>query len=78
MKTVLLPVLATLAGLLRSRTLLHLEILALRQQLAMVTAGNPKRPRFRRRDRFFWVWLYRIWPGCLQTLHVFKADTLVR
>jgi hypothetical protein len=26
----------------------------------------------------FWVWLYRMWPGCLQTLHVFKADTLVR
>ncbi len=78
MKTVLPPVLATLAGFLRSRTLLHLEIHALRQQLAMVTASNPKRLRFRRRDRFFWVWLYRIWPGCLPTLVVFKAGTLVR
>ena len=54
MRTVLLPVLATLAGLLWSRALLHLEILALRQQLAMVTARDRKRLRFRRRDRFFW------------------------
>ena len=47
MKTVLLPMLATLAGLLRTRALLHLEILALRQQLAMVTAREPKRLRRR-------------------------------
>ncbi len=78
MKTVLLPVLATLTGLLRSRALLHMEILALRQQLAMVTARERKRLRFRQRDRLFGVWLYRIWRDCLQTLVVFKADTLVR
>ncbi len=78
MKTILRPLLATLAGLFRSRAVLHMEILALRQQLAMVTERDGKRLRFRRRERLFWVWLYRIWPGCLQTLHVFKADTLVR
>ena len=78
MKTVVLPLLATLAGLLRSRALLHMEILALRQQLAMVTERNHKRLRFHRRERLFWVLLYRVWPGCLQALHVFKADTLVR
>jgi hypothetical protein len=55
-----------------------MEILALRQQLAMVTQRNPKRLRFRRRERLFWVRLYPLWPGYLQTLHVFKADTLVR
>ena len=77
MKTILLPLLVTLAGLLRSRAVLHLEILALRQQLAMVTRKDRKL-RFRRRERLFWVWLYRIWPGCLETLAVFKADTLVR
>ena len=37
MKTILVPLLATLAGLLRNRALLHLEILALRQQLAVPT-----------------------------------------
>ncbi len=78
MKTLLLPLLATLAGLLRSRALLHLEILALRQQLAMVASREPKRFRCRRQVRLFWVWLYRIWPGCLKTLAIFKPDTLVR
>ena len=77
MKTIVLPLLATLAGLLRSRSVLHLEILALRQQLAMVTRTDRKL-RFRQRERLFWIWLYRIWPGCLETLIVFKADTLVR
>ena len=78
MKTILIPLLATFAGLLRSRAVLHLEILALRQQLAMVTAREHKRLRFRLSERLFWVWFYRIWPGCLETLAVFKADTLVR
>ncbi|MGB5408965.1 MAG: helix-turn-helix domain-containing protein, partial [Thiogranum sp.] len=44
----------------------------------MVTARDRKRLRFRRRERLFWVWFYRLWPGCLETLVVFKADTLVR
>jgi len=78
MKTILHPMLATLTGLFRSRTLLHLEIFALRQQLGMVTERDRKRLRFRRCERLFWVWLYRVWPGCIQALHVFKADTLVR
>ena len=78
MKTLLLPLLTTAAGLFRNRALLHLEILALRQQLAMIAERDCKRLRFRRRERLFWVWLYRLWPGCLETLAVFKADTLVR
>ncbi len=57
MKTIVLPLLATLVGLLRSRTVLHLEILALRQQLAMVTQKNRKL-RLRRRERMFWIWHY--------------------
>jgi hypothetical protein len=78
MKTIIVPVLSTLLGLLQSRALLHLEILALRQQLAMVKHRTPKRLRFHQRERLFWVWLYRLWPSCLKTLHVFKPDTLVR
>ena len=49
MKTILHPLLATLAGIFQSRASLHLEILALRQQLAMVATRNRKRLRFRRR-----------------------------
>ena len=39
---------------------LAVENLALRQQLA-VLKRSVKRPRLRRRDRFFWAWLCRIW-----------------
>jgi putative transposase len=53
-------------------------MLALRQQLAMVANRNNKRLRFRHSERIFWVWLYRLWPSCLQTLAIFKPDTLVR
>jgi len=78
MKTILFPIVSTLIGLLRSRALLHLETLAFRQQLAMVKHKSPKRLRFQRRERLFWVWLYRLWPDCLKTLHIFKPETLVR
>ena len=78
MKTILVPLLTTLVDLLRSRASLHLEMLALRQQLAMVASRENKRLRFRPNERIFWVWLYRLWPSCLQTLAIFKPDTLVR
>lgn len=78
MKTIIVPVLSTLLGVFQSRALLHLEILALRQQLAMVKNKPRKRLRFQWRERLFWVWLYRLWPGCLKTLQVFEPDTLVR
>ena len=78
MKTILFPLLATLADLLRSRASLHLEMLALRQQLAVVASRDNKRHRFRLIERIFWVSLYRLWPSCLLTLAIFKPDTLVR
>jgi hypothetical protein len=45
-----------------SRTSLLIEILVLRQQLAIYKRDKP-RPRIRRRDRLFWVFLSRLWPG---------------
>ncbi len=78
MKTTLIPLHSTLAGLFQSRAYLHLELLALRQQLAMVTHRDPRRFHFRQRERLFWVWLYRLWPGCIDSLRIFKPDTLVR
>ncbi len=78
MRTLLILLLATLVDLLRSRASLQLEMLALRQQLAMDTSRDGKRLRFRQSERIFWVWLYRLWPACLQTLAIFKPDTLVR
>ena len=78
MKTILITLGATLADLLRSRASLQLEILSLRQQLAMIADRDRKRLSFHKSERIFWVWLYRLWPACLQTLKIFKPDTLVR
>ena len=46
----------------RSRYNLSLEIIALRQQLAVLKRKHP-RPRLRIRDRMFWVLLRRRWPA---------------
>ena len=51
MKTVLVPLLETLIDILRSRASLHLEMLAMRQQLAMVADGDRKRLSFRPSER---------------------------
>lgn len=51
-------------ALLRYRTDLAAENLALRQQLA-VLERQAKRPKLKRRDRIFWVWLSRLWPANL-------------
>lgn len=77
MKTILYPLLSTLIGVLRRRARLHLEIFVLRHQLAIVNDRGHKRVRLRRRERFFWVWLSRIWADCVETLAIFKPDTLV-
>lgn len=78
MKTILITLSATLTDLLRSRASFQLELLALRQQLAMVADRDRKRRSFNQSDRIFWVWLYRLWLSCLETLMIFKPDTLVR
>jgi putative transposase len=78
LKTIVVPLLATLVDLLRSRASLQLEVLALRQQLSLVAERDRKRLSFHKSERIFWVLLYRLWPACLQTLKIFKPDTLVR
>ena len=78
MNTLLKPLLETILGSLKSRAELQLEVLALRQQLAMVAQRDRKRLRFHPQERWFWILLYRLWPSCLQTLKVFQSDTLVR
>ena len=51
---------ALLRLLLASRASLAAENLALRRQL-VVLRRSVKRPKVRRRDRVFWVWLSRLW-----------------
>ncbi len=64
------------AILLASRAKLAAENLALRHQLA-VLGRSVKRPRLRKRDRIFWVWLSKLWPDWRSALVVVKPATVV-
>ena len=59
------------------RIALAAEILALRQQIAVMNR-NLKRPRLRRRDRFFWIILSKLWNGWREALIIVKPDTVVK
>ena len=77
----MLPRIAVILGWLRrlaaSPADLLIENLALRQQLAILTAKRP-RPRMRASDRFFWLTLRRFWPQWKEALVVIRPDTVVR
>src|ERR1051326_5907501 len=60
----------------RERHDLTLENLALRQQLGALKRRK-RIPRLRRKDRWFWVVLSRIWASWRQALHLVNADTVV-
>ncbi len=60
----------------RSRVDLILEVTALRQQLAVYQRQTP-RPKLRRGDRLFWVWLRRHWKGWRSALVIVKPATVL-
>ena len=66
-----------LRALLRDRAELAAENLALRQQFA-VLGRQSKRPRLRKRDRIFWVWLSRLWTGWRSVLVIVQPNTVLR
>ena len=57
----LFSVLAALRVFVRSRRDTALEVLALRQQVAVLKRQRP-RPTLNRLDRFFWTSLRHLWP----------------
>jgi len=59
------------------QTELAAENLALRQQLAVLERQS-KRPRLKKRDRIFWVWLSRFWNNWQSVLVIVQPDTVVR
>ncbi len=69
--------LAYLSAFLRTRHDLGLEILALRQQLAVVKRKHP-RPRLRTLDHWFWLVLRRVWVRWAEALIVVQPETVVR
>ena len=65
-----------LSSFFRSRCNLGLELLALRQQLGVLSRKNP-RPPLRTADRLLWVLLRRLWPGWKNALVIVKPETVV-
>jgi putative transposase len=69
-------VLGTLRSTVRTHRELALENLALRQQLAVWKARQP-RPRLTEMDRIFWVLLSRRWRSWQHSLQVVRPETVV-
>jgi putative transposase len=61
---------------LRCRRDLLLEMLSLRQQLAILNARHP-RPKLAPTDKLFWVLLRRFWPGWKRALVLVQPETVV-
>jgi len=68
--------LSWLACRIRSRAELELELIALRHQVAVLNRQRPGRLRLCSIDRIVWVWLYRVWPRCLETMMLVKPATV--
>ena len=77
MRTVLVPFLYMVVATVRRRATLQLEVLALRQQLAVLHHSSSKRPHLRPVDRILWACLSKLWPGWRNALIIVKPDTVV-
>ena len=66
----------TLRSSVRTHRELALENLALRQQLAVWKARQP-RPRLMETDRIFWVLLSRLWTSWRHSWQVVRPETVV-
>ena len=62
---------------LRSRADLELELIALRHQLAVLRRQRRGRPWLTAADRMLWVFLYRLWPRCLDAIVLVRPATVV-
>ena len=61
----------------RTRASMHLEILALRHQLAVLQRRTNKRPSLRTADRLLWVMLSRLWTPWRTALVIVKPETVI-
>ena len=67
---------ATIGALFRSRVDIALEVLALRQQVAILKRQRP-RPPLTCFDRFLWSTLRQVWPRWSDVLVIVKPETVV-
>src|SRR5215469_2508529 len=76
MVTLACAMVAYLRTLFLPRHKLALEVVALRQQLAVLKRKQP-RPKLGRPDRLFWMVLRRLWEGWSEALIIVKPETVV-
>lgn len=76
MLPLILALLAATRVFFRGRTELALEVLALRQQVAVFERQWP-RPALTRWDRLFWTTLRHLWPRWSSVLAIVKPETVV-
>src|ERR1700721_630282 len=70
--------LSWLAGRFRGRAELELEVIALRHHLAVLRRQHPGRSQLFALDRLLGIWLYRVWPRCLNIMLLVKPATVVQ
>jgi len=63
---------------LKSRARLEAEIIALRQQVIVLSRKSGSRVRLRNIDRLVFVCLYRLFPSIVDAIIVVKPETLIR
>lgn len=62
----------------RQQARLQAEIIALRHQLTVLQrTPYPKRLLLNQTDRWFWVWLSRLWSGWRSALIIVKPETVI-
>src|SRR3954449_11740281 len=67
-----------LLGLVRSRTSIEAENVALRHQLSVLCRSATKRPVLRMSDRLVFILLYRLAPSILDAVTIVRPETIVR
>jgi putative transposase len=76
MRELIISLLHSLSFGLRTRTWLHLELLALRHQLMALQRKVPARPKLMLAHRWLWVVLSRLWSAWRSSLVMVKPETV--
>jgi putative transposase len=75
--SVLVSLLLTVRGCVRSRAALQIEVLALRHQLHVLERSRSRRLGLTRADRLLWVWLSRVWNDWRAALFIVRPETVI-
>jgi putative transposase len=77
MMSILVSLLLTVRGCVRSRAALQLEVLALRHQLHVLKRSRSRRLGLTRSDRLLWMWISRVWKDWRAALVIVRPETVI-